>query len=231
MSAFFRFPHTPHLAWMGGGIPRDDKVLSAVEADALLAGPVVVEEKLDGANLGFSVSPDGVLRAQNRGHYLDAPQAGQFARLGQWLAPREEALFDALGEHLVAFGEWCAARHSLAYTALPDWWLLFDVYDRRAGRFWSTERRDRWAGGLGLITVPSLLPCRHSLQELRQLVISGRSAFRDGPLEGVVIRCEDDSWLQSRAKLVRADFAQRIGEHWRHRPLEWNRLEDVAMHG
>jgi hypothetical protein len=157
MSAFFRFPHTPHLARMGGGIPRDDKVLSAVEADALLAGPVVVEEKLDGANLGFSVSPDGVLRAQNRGHHLDAPHAGQFARLGQWLAPREEALFDALGEHLVAFGEWCAARHSLAYTALPDWWLLFDVYDVQAGRFWSTERRDRWAGSLGLCTVPSLL--------------------------------------------------------------------------
>jgi len=231
MSAFFRFPHTPHLAWMGGGIPRDDKVLSAVEADALLAGQVVVEEKLDGANLGFSVSPDGVLRAQNRGHYLDAPHAGQFARLGQWLAPREEALFDALGEHLVAFGEWCAARHSLAYAALPDWWLLFDVYDRRAGRFWSTERRDRWAGGLGLITVPSLLPCRYSLQELRQLVINGRSAFRDGPLEGVVIRCEDDSWLQSRAKLVRADFTQQIAEHWRHRSLQWNRLDDFAIHG
>lgn len=124
---------------MGSGIPRDDKVLSAVEADALLAEPVVVEEKLDRANLGFSLSPDGVLRAQNRGQSLAAAHAGQFARLGQWLAPREGALFDALGEHLVVFGEWCAARHSLAYTALPDWWLLFDVYDVYAGRFWSTE--------------------------------------------------------------------------------------------
>lgn len=231
MSAFFRFPHTPHLAWMGSGEPRDDKVLSAVEADGLLAEPVVVEEKLDGANLGFSVSPDGVLRVQNRGHYLDAPHAGQFARLGQWLAPREEALFDALGEHLVAFGEWCAARHSLAYTALPDWWLLFDLYDRRAGLFWSTKRRDQWAGRLGLITVPSLMRGQHSLVELRQLLIDRRSAFRDGPIEGVIIRREDESWLQSRAKLVRADFTQQIAEHWRHRSLEWNRLDDVAMHG
>ena len=231
MSAFFRFPHTPHLARMGGGIPRDDKVLSAVEADALLAGQVVVEEKLDGANLGFSVSPDGVLRAQNRGHYLDAPHAGQFARLVQWLAPREEALFDALGEHLVAFGEWCAARHSLAYTALPDWWLLFDVYDVQAGRFWSTERRDRWAGSLGLCTVPSLLRGRCCLQALQQLVMDGRSAFRDGQLEGVIVRREDDSWLQSRAKLVRADFTQQIAGHWRQRALQWNRLDHVAMGG
>ena len=44
MSTFYRFPHTPHLAWVGVGEPRDDKVLSASEAAALLARDVVVEE-------------------------------------------------------------------------------------------------------------------------------------------------------------------------------------------
>ena len=61
MTDFFRFPHTPHIAWLATGAPRDDKVLSPDEAHELLAGEVVLEEKLDGANLGFSVSPDGVL--------------------------------------------------------------------------------------------------------------------------------------------------------------------------
>jgi len=82
-----------------------------------------------------------------------------------------------------------------------------------------------------LVTVPTLMRGQHGLQELRQLVIDRRSAFRDGPLEGVVIRHEDDIWLQSRAKLVRADFAQQIAGHWRHRLLEWNRLDHVAMRG
>ena len=59
MSSFFRFPHTPHIAWLAAGAPRDDKVLSPEEAQALLADEVVLEEKLDGANLGFSVSPEG----------------------------------------------------------------------------------------------------------------------------------------------------------------------------
>ncbi|NLZ78249.1 MAG: DNA ligase, partial [Gammaproteobacteria bacterium] len=27
MSDFFRFPHTPHIDWLGEGMPRDDKVL------------------------------------------------------------------------------------------------------------------------------------------------------------------------------------------------------------
>jgi hypothetical protein len=64
MSDFFRFPHTPHLAWLGEGSPRVDKVLSSREAADLLAGEVVVEEKLDGANLGISVSENGALRVQ-----------------------------------------------------------------------------------------------------------------------------------------------------------------------
>jgi hypothetical protein len=80
MTDFFRFPHTPHIAWLASGVPRDDKVLSPGEVAELLAGDVVIEEKLDGANLGLSVSQDGVLRAQNRGQYLLQPFHGQFAR-------------------------------------------------------------------------------------------------------------------------------------------------------
>ncbi len=88
LTDFFRFPHTPHLAWLGEGSPRDDKVLSPDEVTALLAGDVVVEEKLDGANLGLSLAPDGSLRAQNRGQYLAQPHAGQLlAQAGAGVEP------------------------------------------------------------------------------------------------------------------------------------------------
>jgi len=225
MPEFFRFPHTPHIAWLASGAPRDDKVLSPEEAEALLAGEVVLEEKLDGANLGFSVSPDGVLRAQNRGQYLPQPFHGQFARLGPWLAEHEDKLFDALGgTDLVAFGEWCAARHSLDYGTLPDWWLVFDVYDRATGRFWSTARRNAWAAELGLVTVPRLHAGQVDLHQLREWVHARDSQFRQGHLEGLVIRRENGDWLEQRAKLVRADFTQTIEEHWRSRALEWNRV-------
>ena len=116
MTDFFRFPHTPHIAWLSVDAPRDDKVLSPAEVADLLAGEVVVEEKMDGANLGFSVSPEGRIRGQNRGQYLTSPFHGQFAKLGPWLDAREDRLFDALGTRLMAFGEWCAARHSLDYA-------------------------------------------------------------------------------------------------------------------
>lgn len=229
MTAFFRFPHTPHVAWLAAGEPRDDKLLSLSEVTELLTGDVVVEEKLDGANLGFSVSFDGQLRAQNRGQYLQPPYRGQFARLGQWLAQHDDKLCGALGTHLIAFGEWCAARHSLAYMALPDLWLLFDVYDRNADKFWSTSRRNAWAADLGIATVPQLHCGRVGLPQLKVWVQSRQSQFRPGHLEGLIIRREGGrDWLDCRAKLVRADFTQGIEGHWRGRTLEWNQLASHA---
>jgi ATP-dependent RNA circularization protein (DNA/RNA ligase family) len=140
-SEFFRFPHTPHIAWLASGTPRDDKVLAPDEVNALLDHPVVVEEKLDGANMGISFNAEGVLHVQNRGQYLNKPYGGQFTRLDEWLVIREDALFDALGDQLILFGEWCAAQHSLDYETLPDWYLAFDVYDRATGRFWRKSSR------------------------------------------------------------------------------------------
>lgn len=223
-SDFFRFPHTPHLAWLGDGEPRDDKVLSCAEAASLLADAVVVEEKLDGANLGVSLDASGNLRLQNRGQYLLPPYHGQFARLGTWLQAHADALFDALTPELLLFGEWCAARHSLGYDQLPDWWLLFDVYDRKAGHFWSIERRNDLAAAHGLTTVPTLLRGRFTLPELVAVVNDRPSSFREGSLEGVVVRTEVDGWTSARSKLVRADFVQNIGAHWRTRALEWNQI-------
>ena len=219
---FFRFPHTPHLAWFGEGSPRDDKVLLPNDVTSLLAGDVVVEEKLDGANLGFSLAPDGSLRAQNRGQYLVEPHAGQFARLSLWLAQHSESLHTLLTPNLIVFGEWCAARHSLDYSTLPDWFLLFDVYDRSAGRFWSTSRRNELAQITGLVTVPQVQHGKTTVPELKLLITTKQSHYRQGPLEGAIIRRESTDWCEARAKLVRPDFTQAIDTHWRKRAIEWN---------
>lgn len=228
LSDFFRFPHTPHLAWLGEGSPRDDKVLSPHEAAALLAGEVVVEEKLDGANVGLSLAPDGGLRAQNRGQYLVEPHAGQFARLPAWLAQHGEGLRSVLTPNLILFGEWCAARHSLSYEMLPDWLLLFDVYDRSADRFWNSTRRNALARSAGLVTVPQVQYGKTTVPTLKKLVGDTASRYRAGALEGVVIRRECVDWCEARAKLVRPDFTQAIETHWRKRAIEWNRVEYSA---
>ena len=44
-------------------------------------------------------------------------------------------------------------------------------------------------------------------------------------MAGHGIRREDADWCQARAKLVRAEFIQTIGGHWRARGIEWNRMQ------
>ena len=223
MSDFFRFPQTPHIAWLGDETPRDDKVLSASDAKLFLCDPVVLEEKVDGANLGLSIAHDGLLRAQNRGQYLHLPFTGQFSRLNAWLASHEDVLREGLGNELILFGEWSAARHSIAYDKLPDFFLVFDVYDRSAARFWNTSRRDELAERLGLCVIRQIASGIFALSDLKRKVQSTPSAYGEGPCEGLYIRWQDESWLNGRAKLVRQDFEQGITEHWRARPLQWNR--------
>jgi ATP-dependent RNA circularization protein (DNA/RNA ligase family) len=227
MTDFFRFPHTPHLAWLGPGTPREDKVLDAKDARAFLAADVVVEEKVDGANLGFSVDERGTLRAQNRGTYLDLESTtGQWKPLKRWLSTRRYALVEAVAPDLILFGEWCYAVHSVRYTHLPDWFLAFDVYEREASRFWSVARRNELARQLDLAVVPELGRGRFDLDGLKRLL--GQSRLSDGPAEGLYVRHEEGGHLLQRTKLVRAEFVQNIDDHWSRRRLETNQVARTA---
>lgn len=222
------FPRTPHLAWLGPGAPREDKVLSPEEAREFLNGNVVVEEKIDGANIGFGLSVEGGLVVFNRGELVDPDNLRpQFRPLRVWLAARTEALVGALGSNLVLFGEWCYAVHSVHYDRLPDWFLGFDVYDVTERRFFSTGRRDALLRGLGLYRVPRIARGRFSLDNL--MAMFGRSRFGDGPAEGLYLRREGRDWVEGRAKLVRPEFVQAIGEHWSRMPLRRNLLAPPAQ--
>lgn len=223
MTGFFRFPHTPHIAWLGKGQPRDDKVLLPAEAHALLSCELLVEEKVDGANLGLSTTPEGELLAQNRGSYLDPERSHpQFKPLWPWLKPRREALAVALWPNLILFGEWCLAVHSVHYTRLPDWFLGFDVYDREAKAFLDSTARNALLKGVGLQPVPQLDRGHMTLDRLRSLL--GSSRLGVGPMEGLVVRRESSGRNLDRAKLVRTEFTQAIEEHWSKGPLVRNEL-------
>lgn len=218
---FIRFPRTPHLIWLGASTPRSDKLMDRSDRERWLRRPAAVEEKVDGANLGLSVAPEGRIRAQSRGRYLEARDGGQWEPLWRWLALRAERLARALPPDHTVFGEWCYALHSCEYDALPDCFLLFDVYDRHRARFWSRRRRDAFAHEVGLATVPLLAEGNHDLDSLKALL--GPSRLGPQAAEGIYLRWDDADWLLARAKLVRPGWVMANDEHWRG-PLSVNRL-------
>lgn len=227
MNVLRKFPKTPHLLWLSPKPARDDKVMTHAEMETFLkSGEIIVEEKVDGANLGISFDDAGHLRLQNRGNFLEDRFSGQWERLRGWLAQHEMQLRTHLPPGAVLYGEWCYAQHSMAYTRLPDWFLGFDVLDAENDCFWSTCRRDALLSAIKLTPIRRVARGRFSLSELRSL-LSAPSAYGDGPVEGVYLRRESSEWLIERAKLVRPEFVQAIGEHWARGPLHVNRLASV----
>lgn len=220
----FKFPHTPHLTWLGSGSARSDKVMPPDEVAAFLAWPLTVEEKIDGANIGISFPESGSMVVKNRGTVLSKGAHPQFQALWPWLATHECELRNGLGHHLVLYGEWCFAVHSVRYSALPDYFIGFDVYDQQEGKFWSVDRRNNWARPLGIVTAPVVARGRFSLHLLEQMLLSLDSRFSVERAEGLYLRQDDGDWLRSRAKLVRPEFVQSIGQHWTRQAFEKNSL-------
>lgn len=223
---FFKFPSTPHLATMPGVDIRGDKVLSESERDEFLQHDLVVEEKVDGANLGISFDSEGNIQGQNRGAYLNLPGSGQWRKLGDWLTPRTDTLFEHLSDHFILFGEWCYAQHSVFYDRLPDWFLGFDVYDKRFGRFLSSKRRDALFRKMCVAQVPVLARGHFAYPEVQKFLLT--SKFSNQPAEGIYLRFDQDNWLAQRAKLVRPAFIQAVERHWSRSAIRPNRLRTRA---
>lgn len=155
---------------------RDDLLLDPADEQVFYSSPrgrqqlVAIEEKVDGANLGISISQEDLtLCVQNRSHYINSKTHRQFSSLDSWLAEHSPALYDLLepGRH-VLFGEWVYAKHSIHYTHLPGYFLTFDLYDGKEGRFHSWRERNRRLEGSGIPVV----------RQIAETTIRGREDVR-----------------------------------------------------
>jgi hypothetical protein len=218
-SDFVKFPHTPHLAWLAPKQLRDDRVLSESEISAFLRNEVVIEEKVDGANIGISVSSDNTLSVQNRGTIVERPAPVQFQPLWNWLGSRSDELITALGQNLILFGEWCYAVHSIRYDRLPDWFIGFDIYDRATGAYFAADRRNEMLSTLNLYSVPRIAKGHFSLLQVTKLLEDSELAFGSSKIEVLYPRQEGRGWLEQRVKIVQSEFTQSITSHWSSRPL------------
>lgn len=136
-----KFPRTQHIE--GSRLQHGDGDMKVIPWSDLKRRPLVVSEKLDGANVGISFSDQGDLLLQSRGHYLrGGPREKQFDIFKQLANDNVDVLFDALCSRYILYGEWMYACHSIYYDDLPCYFHAFDVYDKERDAFLSTARRD-----------------------------------------------------------------------------------------
>ncbi|KAI0352276.1 ATP dependent DNA ligase [Trametes cingulata] len=226
-----KFPRTPHLLDLGS-MTSDDVVVN--EIPVVSDGNVVITEKVDGANMGFSLSADrSQILVQNRSHYINPASHEQFKQLGVWIDRHREDLMKVLdrdpffAQRYILYGEWLVATHSIPYSRLPDWFLAFDFYDRTTGRWADRRTLEALLADTDIRAVPLIHKGRMPSQdELRQMV-QRPSQFYHGPVEGVYVKVERNGEVVSRGKVVRADFIAG-NEHWSKGPLKTNKLQDVS---
>ena len=226
-NVFHKFPGTPHLAVLADNVIRNDKVMSVSEREIFLRHELVVEEKVDGANLGISFDREARVRCQNRGSYLQYPYKEQWNKLSEWLAPKIDILFEKLTDRYVLFGEWCYAQHSVLYNQLPDWFLGFDIFDKAKLRFLSCSRRDAVLRDVGISVIPIISKEHFTMSELKEML--SVSHLCDKLAEGIYLRFDQGDWLKQRAKLIRPEFIQSVGEHWTRGGIKVNQLKQGSQ--
>ena len=145
---FVKYPRTPHL--FGSRGTDDDKHLGEAESlDFIADASLIVEEKLDGTNVGIHFTTDGPHGAPVPGapdHRGNAPAVRPVQAMGDGQAARAGRRCWRIG--CILFGEWVYARHSVHYRRLPHYFFEFDIYDkqRRVFLIWTaagTAGRDR----------------------------------------------------------------------------------------
>jgi hypothetical protein len=199
-----KYPRTPYL-WRDDG--RTENIVPPGEREAWFRTPVVVEEKLDGANVCLWLD-DGQVRVASRGGVEAMDRAGQLGRLRAWGAQRHQALMELLSCGWVGYGEWLWLQHSVRYDSLPDWLVLLDLWSGSTEMV-GIDLRDARAAAADLAVPPRLFEGVLGTPE-SLLGLLGRSAFGDETMEGVVLRRLDGS----RCKIVRPGFTRRPDDSW-----------------
>jgi hypothetical protein len=235
---FVKYPRTPHL--FGSKGTDDDKHMGEAESHRFLSDEsLIVEEKLDGTNVGIHFTTEGDLVLQCRGHLITQGMHPQYDLFKQWAAVKRPVLEERLEDRFILFGEWLYARHSIHYRRLPHYFFEFDIYDKEVEDFLSLERRLALLEGINVQTVPVIH--KGSLTRDRLVSLIGPSRFdsqfenpltgqTDRLMEGLYLRREANGVVTGRAKFVRFEFVEKVkqSEHWQRQAMTSNRLEDGA---
>lgn len=209
------------MPWSPGGT-NDDK--RAASCEKLIGCPIVITEKMDGSNT--SLEADGCFARTHAG----APTHKSF----DGLKALHAAIKHKIPGNYQLFGEWCFAKHSIEYSELPGYFLLFNVREMNTEvpNMWlSWESVELWAEEVGVPTVPVLFKgIVHSEKELKELVESLmiQPSVCGGIREGVVARMADEffdvDFSSYVMKCVRANHVQ-TDDHWKDQEIIRQKLK------
>lgn len=201
-------------------------LLKKKELQKLFTGKITITEKLDGANTGIIGTRDG-FRLQKRGSLVDTSEHEQFNFFKSWSMRNYNNLVK-IPHGMIVYGELLRCVHHVKYDLLPDWFLVFGIFDRRSKRYYNWDEVIDVTTMLNLHTVPLIAQDVYMQRlEVGELFdeIQDSSALRTkGPMEGIVV------WnfrKQMRGKIIRSEFTTEVNlePHWNRHPIAYHELK------
>lgn len=157
MISIIKYPRTAHI--QGSAFQKGDSK-EYLPQSKLIGKYLVIEEKLDGSNVGISFNTDKELLLQSRGHYLVGhPREFHFSYFKQWANKRRQLLWHILKDRYILYAEYTFATHCIFYNCLKSYINEFDIFDKKENYFLSTNKRFKLLKdfrGDGIISVPIL---------------------------------------------------------------------------
>ncbi|AKN29975.1 DNA ligase [Clostridium carboxidivorans P7] len=255
MERIYKYPRTPHIE--GSRFQQGDEDLDSIKFERIKNRFCVLEEKVDGANCGISFDKQGRMYLQSRGHFLNGGYGEtQFDMFKTWANTFIYRLREILGDRYIMYGEWLYAKHTVYYDELNHYFMEFDIFDKQEEKFLSTRRRKEMLKSYPFIK--SVLVLKEGMLKSKDEITTllGKSNFKSHNwqrslekscseldlsyeiakkqtdttdlMEGIYIKVEDENYVLSRMKYVRASFLNTIMDsetHWVNRPIIPNKLK------
>ena len=204
---YYKYPRTPHLPWSPGA-DEDDIIIDTV--DAFVGKEVVVTEKMDGE-----------CTTMYKNHIHARSTTSSYHPSRTWVQALHAQVGYRLQDNQRICGENMFWVHSIVYTSLKSYFLMFNMWEDDTCLSW--DDTVKYAEKLELTMVPVLYRGVFDEDVIKALW----SDDKYDTMEGYVVRLADsfkrDDFQQSIAKFVRKGHVQ-TDEHWMRSGGELNML-------
>ena len=183
----------------------------------------IVTEKIDGTQISFEIVDGNLLIKKRKRDLMKGNIDAQFHPLSKWIYSKFEGIKKVIKEDYRVFGEWLFHKHTIPYNILPDWFVAFDIMDKKSGKFINFYDMCKMVKEMDLQHVPILFDGEIKREEEIPNFIK-QSQFSDEEMEGVVLHSLDGKF---RYKYVTGIFREMMGvdtTKWKYRERTLNNI-------
>lgn len=165
---------------------------------------IIVQEKLDGSNVGVCKIDGQIIALTRAGYKADTSPYKMHHVFNDWVNDRKQLFDEILDDSERICGEWLYQAHGTIYNLEHDYFVAFDIFDKNNKRIIYDDFVDRVAGNF---VIPHLVSYGPPVSVDDALLMLGDYGYHGAQekIEGAMWRVERKGAVDFLCKYVRPD--------------------------